>query len=86
MARAIIRYCFNVDDGKAIRTEIRKRLSTNFVNHGTASWECRPDVSAGDAISDIRWALEFVQEQIGDRPDALDHIWVYIDDPSSNPI
>ena len=79
MARAIIRYSFDGEEGKAIRHEIGKRLlsSGRFARHGTASWESTPDTSVPDAISDIRWALEYVQE----HPDALDHIWIYIDDP-----
>jgi hypothetical protein len=86
MARAIIRYSFDGDDGKAIRTEIRKRLSTNFVQRGkTASWESRPNARLSDLVGDLRWALERVQTEIPDGARVLDHIWIYIDDPSSPP-
>ena len=41
MPRAIIRYSFDGDEGKPIRTEIRKRLMADglFVASGTGSWE-----------------------------------------------
>jgi hypothetical protein len=43
MARAIIRYSFDGEEGKAIRHEIGKRLlsSGRFARHGTASWKAR---------------------------------------------
>jgi hypothetical protein len=81
MARAIIRYSFDGDEGKAIRMEIRKRLMADglFVAHGTGSWESAEGVSLGDAISRIRWALEYVEQ----HPHALDHIWIYLDEPAA---
>ena len=85
MARAIIRYSFDGDEGKPIRIEIGKRLmyEDRFRRTGTASWESSPETSISDAIHAIRWALEFVEES---SSEALDHIWIYIDDPSSAPI
>jgi hypothetical protein len=86
VARAIIRYSFDGDEGKPIRTEIRKRLSTNFVQQGkTASWESRPDTALSQLLSDLRWVLERVQTEIPDEARVLDHIWIYIDDPASPP-
>jgi hypothetical protein len=86
MARAIIRYSFDGNAGKAIRTEIRKRLSQNFVQHGkTASWESRPSAPLTDVLSDLRWALDVAQRKIPEGQRVLDHIWIYIDDPGSLP-
>jgi hypothetical protein len=80
MARAIIRYSFDGDEGKAIRTQIRKRLSQNFVQHGrTASFESKPDVPLADVLSDLRWALDVAQRKIPEGQRVLDHIWIYID-------
>jgi hypothetical protein len=82
MARALIRYSFDGAAGKSIRTEIRKRLSQNFVQHGkTASFESRPDVPLTDVLSDLRWALDVAQSGIPEGQRVLDHIWIYIDDP-----
>ena len=47
-----------------------------FVALGTASWESAENTELGAAIGRIRWALEVVE---GSDPDALDHIWIYID-------
>jgi len=79
MARAIIRYSFDGDEGKVIRGEIGKRLLADdrFMRHGTASWESTPDTLIKDAVNAIRWALEVVEG----HADALDHLWIYIDDP-----
>ncbi len=78
MARAVIRYSFDGDEGKTIRMEIRKRLMAEdlFVARGTASWESAENTDLGAVIGRIRWALEALE---GTDPDALDHIWIYID-------
>ncbi|MFZ1926247.1 MAG: hypothetical protein WAU42_08910 [Solirubrobacteraceae bacterium] len=78
MSRAIIRYSFDGDDGKTIRMDIGKRLLERgrFIRSGTASWESRSDLPLSEAVDAIRWALEVVEES---DPDALDHIWIYID-------
>jgi hypothetical protein len=88
MARAIIRYSFDREDGKAVRAEMRKRLRTSdagFQERGTASWEtsCEPEPSAQQVLDAIRWVLEGITKA-GDA-DALDHIWIYIDQSTSAP-
>lgn len=84
MARAIIRYSFDGDEGEAIRREIRKRLMVDglFVPLGTGSWESDPRTTLEQAVSRIRWALQHVEEE---HPAALDHIWVYIDNGPADP-
>lgn len=81
MARAIIRYSFDGDHAKNIRAEIRKRLTADgrFRRLGTASWESTPGTSIYDTVSAIRWALEVVEASPSGN---LDHVWIYIDDPS----
>jgi len=78
MSRAIIRYSFDGDEGKAIRMDIGKRLldQGRFMLSGTASWESHPDLALSEAVDAVRWALEVVEES---DPHALDHIWIYID-------
>jgi hypothetical protein len=86
MARAIIRYSCDGDEGKATRKEIRKRLGVSdvrFQRRGTASWETSgdPEPSVGQVLKAIRWLLEGIEET-GDN-DALDHLWIYIDQDAS---
>jgi hypothetical protein len=86
MARAIIRYSFDREDGKAVRAEMRKRLRTSdagFRERGTASWETsgEPEPSVQQVLDAIRWVLEGITTA-GDA-DALDHIWIYIDQAAS---
>jgi hypothetical protein len=86
MARAIIRYSFDREEGKATRTEMRKRLSASdagFQRRGTASWETSgdPEPSVQQVLDAIRWVLEGITE--AGEADALDHIWIYIDQAES---
>jgi hypothetical protein len=59
MARAIIRYSFDREEGKASRREMRKRLSASdagFQPRGTASWETsgEPEPSVEQVLDAIR--------------------------------
>lgn len=75
MARAIVRYSLAANAKKA-RAEIRARLeSAGFKSIGTASWEGvdRELVVLAEAIRDVL--------VIAERSRALDHLWVYLDDP-----
>jgi len=88
MARAIIRYSFDREEWKASRREMRKRLSASDAGvqqRGTASWETsgEPEPSVEQVLDAIRRVLEGITE--AGEPDALDHIWIYIDQAASAP-
>lgn len=82
MARAILRYSASTGpDGNQMRDGIRDALrGARFEKVGTACWEVRDTSLAG-----IGLAIEQVAKVIrGSAPDTLDHLWVYVDNPTDD--
>ncbi len=76
MARAIIRYSFDNDDGTngmAVRTIL---TGHGFANIGTATFEANDPVQ-GNLIQTLRTAIDRMNAPTGGA--ALDHLWIYVD-------
>ena len=80
MARAIIRYSFDRDNGTT-NTQIRNMLEAKgFDKIGTSSFEADnlPQPSILDALEEV---VDLIRVAPGGG--TLDHLWVYVDEPTA---
>jgi hypothetical protein len=84
MARAIIRYSFTGEKSNASGTAVTKALErVGFEKQGrTACWEVDgvPFVLIRAALLEV---LEICEKPI-EADGRLDHLWIYVDDPSAS--
>ena len=78
MARAIVRYSLNEDQGQGEGPKIDSKWlrGTGFRNIGTRTWQL-DDVEHPEALTATASLLERLRDL--KAPVRLDHVWVYID-------
>ena len=84
MARAIVRLSTDNDKGVgALRPQVRDMLKEfGFVSRGTAVWEAS-DASVADLLKAVERVTQILQREPSRmRPGTLDHLWIYVDNPT----
>lgn len=80
MARAMVRFSLDNDYGSAARNQIVPILrAVGFRPSGTGSWDA-VDQPLDDLVDALHEALDIMRDP--PAPAALDHLWVYVDEPS----